>query len=1001
MRINEMFNGAPKAPTNTQPETMYVEDSGPQLVVLYPGRFQPFHLGHKDVFQHLMAKFGRDHVFISTGNMPKKIDKSRHIFGFTDKLQFMHAAGIPDDRVIQNQSPYTLPPQFDKENTIYLIAVGAPDVSKLDVGGVYTGKTPTGRAEKIPDGKSIGDEKYYLPFKSLAECKTADQHAYVVVAQERKVPVTIGGKQYDASHGTACRALWNKVRKNAKQRGEFLTQLYGRNDPELGRLLDKIPLDESYGDVSALPVDTISPIHGGTVKENTEPNDSELFGDQSTVILHKVNEVIDRFTNTVRGSLDRVLAEIGVENVNDIKNATDAHGSDIEFAIERVGLLKFLDALKKAFNRSKEDGINLLRSGWSELDPSVNFNGMRVDIPISEICDELASELREKHNVDITGLMWNTPLSESSEPDDEELFGKEEPIIFKLSRLLKNKQPVHIRLLNGKVWQVLEVHPVPSSKYFANIVYGKLGPDGSRHGSMSMTKMLDQRKLSLTHTNDGYIVIQNSADKWTLNDLSETSEPNDEELFGKEKLPLIQAYEFLEKSKSVYIEVPRYQNEVFAVLSVYMDERNPRRHSDSVTFINKGYKTEEVEVNQDKLTIIPYKNGYLLKKTVNETTDPSDDELFGKRYEDRIADGMVDYAKQIEDELSSAHPSWKDHEHTIRQQKAARASRQLADSFRKGGVEAGKGMINALMKMPNYLWLYDLHDFMKDHRGINLHDLYGDARRLEENEPNDDELFGNRPTALSPKDIVDGLRGYVNELQEYASKWDERTSVYADYMAGILELNDLINTFEQGGLRAGIPAFKELNLEWNGEILVQLKNNYGVDLTKVLTRNSVSENSEPSDDELFGDDYEVFDDPSEWTDYNGVMRRKRDIMRRDFLKDYTAPNGDIAIYLRNDDNQVVGAFYAPHNSKKRIGTFIKYGGAKTIEDYMSNDPHCPFNKLSEDAAGVGVVKNSKDPRYVMATMGDQNDVTADTMPRQLRAYGLTGRKLPKLGRERR
>jgi hypothetical protein len=50
--------------------------------------------------------------------------------------------------------------------------------------------------------------------------------------------------------------------------------------------------------------------------------------------------------------------------------------------------------------------------------------------------------------------------------------------------------------------------------------------------------------------------------------------------------------------------------------------------------------------------------------------------------------------------------------------------------------------------------------------------------------------------------------------------------------------------------------------------------------------------------------------------------------------------------------------------------------------------------LEEDAAGVGVVKNSKDPRYVMATAGDQNDVTAQTLPKEMKAYGLIGRKNP-------
>ena len=46
----------------------YVTEGGPQLVVLYPGRFQPFHLGHREVFQSLQRDFGRDHVYIATSN---------------------------------------------------------------------------------------------------------------------------------------------------------------------------------------------------------------------------------------------------------------------------------------------------------------------------------------------------------------------------------------------------------------------------------------------------------------------------------------------------------------------------------------------------------------------------------------------------------------------------------------------------------------------------------------------------------------------------------------------------------------------------------------------------------------------------------------------------------------------------------------------------------------------------------------------------------------------
>lgn len=56
--------------------------------------------------------------------------------------------------------------------------------------------------------------------------------------------------------------------------------------------------------------------------------------------------------------------------------------------------------------------------------------------------------------------------------------------------------------------------------------------------------------------------------------------------------------------------------------------------------------------------------------------------------------------------------------------------------------------------------------------------------------------------------------------------------------------------------------------------------------------------------------------------------------------------------------------------------------------------------VDEEAAGVGVVKNSRDPRYSMATMGDQNDVTASTLPKMMRGYGLIGRVSPKAPKKR-
>lgn len=197
-------------------------EAAPQIVVLYPGRFQPFHLGHREVFQSLQSKFGRDNVYIATSN---KTELPKSPFNFSDKFKFMIAAGVPADRILEVVSPYKLPAQFSPENTIFIVAVGAPDADRLKPDSV----------------KKDGNPSYFKSFTNIKDATTADKHGYVIIANERNKVITLGNDQVDVSHGTQSRAAWNAVRKNPKARSQFLLQMYGRDDPELGRILDKIP----------------------------------------------------------------------------------------------------------------------------------------------------------------------------------------------------------------------------------------------------------------------------------------------------------------------------------------------------------------------------------------------------------------------------------------------------------------------------------------------------------------------------------------------------------------------------------------------------------------------------------------------------------------------------------------------------------------------------------------------------------------------------------------
>jgi len=214
----------------------YVAEAGPQLVVLYPGRFQPFHLGHADVFRTLQNQFGRDNVYIATSN---KVELPKSPFNFSEKTVFMNAAGVPGDRIIEVTNPYKLPePQFNPANTIFIAAVGAPDRDRL-------------RPDSV---KKDGQPGYFKTFESLDKCETADKHGYVIIANERQKVITINGNTVDVSHGTPSRAAWNAVRDNPKARAEYLLQMFGRDDAELGRILDKIPqtVNEEAGGVGVI-----------------------------------------------------------------------------------------------------------------------------------------------------------------------------------------------------------------------------------------------------------------------------------------------------------------------------------------------------------------------------------------------------------------------------------------------------------------------------------------------------------------------------------------------------------------------------------------------------------------------------------------------------------------------------------------------------------------------------------------------------------------------------
>jgi hypothetical protein len=121
-----------------------------QSIIIYGGRFQPFHKGHYAAYQNLVAEFGKANVYIGTSNDTSS-DKSP--FSFKEKKEIATKMfGIPASKFVKVNNPYRpveILSKYDGKITQYIAAVGEKDASRLKSGYFkpYKGKAGYGYDE--------------------------------------------------------------------------------------------------------------------------------------------------------------------------------------------------------------------------------------------------------------------------------------------------------------------------------------------------------------------------------------------------------------------------------------------------------------------------------------------------------------------------------------------------------------------------------------------------------------------------------------------------------------------------------------------------------------------------------------------------------------------------------------------------------------------------------------------------------------------------------------
>jgi len=195
-----------------------------RLLIIYPGRFQPFHKGHKKIYDQLAKRF--NNVFIATSN---KVDPPKSPFSFDEKKQMMELTGMDTDNVVMTKNPYLaneITQHFDKNNTVLVFVVSEKDMAE----------NPRFTFEPKKDGSP----SYFQPFKSLKSSKPMAQHGYILTMPTYEFDV-LGEPVRSA---TELRAMYKNL--SNKQRRRFIKDLFGSYSKDIHKLMnDKLePLQE-------------------------------------------------------------------------------------------------------------------------------------------------------------------------------------------------------------------------------------------------------------------------------------------------------------------------------------------------------------------------------------------------------------------------------------------------------------------------------------------------------------------------------------------------------------------------------------------------------------------------------------------------------------------------------------------------------------------------------------------------------------------------------------
>lgn len=176
--VNRMGFARQNLAARQQQQQQLTEDqSGLTQLVIYPGGFHPFHLGHASVFDHLAKSFPNGEVFVAATDT-----KTERPFGFDDKKFLANQSGVPKDRFVQVKSPYRaeeITKNYDPNSTMLVFAVSEKDSDRFSFAP-----------------KKDGSPAYFQPYDQNSRAPMS-KHGYIYIVP--KIDFSIAGRSIDSA----------------------------------------------------------------------------------------------------------------------------------------------------------------------------------------------------------------------------------------------------------------------------------------------------------------------------------------------------------------------------------------------------------------------------------------------------------------------------------------------------------------------------------------------------------------------------------------------------------------------------------------------------------------------------------------------------------------------------------------------------------------------------------------------------------------------------------